>query len=174
MSFYSRDLYGEKMLGHKKAVMCLFIIVIALFIFTEISIAKDAYVVKIIDGDSLLVQREDGQKVQFRLYGIDAPEYGQRYSKNAKIYLQNNLLGKTVQYTKVTKDKYKREIVIVRQKGKTINEELVRKGYAWVYPRYCKKKVCKKWKNLEKRAQARKYGLWQDSTPLSPWSWRHK
>ena len=160
-------MYGKKTL--------IFLVLICAYVMsTEISLAKKAYVVKVIDGDSLLVQHENGEKVQFRFYGIDSPEYDQPYSKAAKMYLQNYLLGKTIHYTKVTRDKYGRYIVIVQYKGNIINEKLVTKGYAWVYPKYCKKKMCSKWKNLEKKAQKKKYGLWQEPTPVSPWTWRHK
>lgn len=162
------------MLGRKKEGIQVVLAFIALLLCGKVAMAQQAYVVKIIDGDSLVVKLDSGKKTQFRLYGIDAPEYGQRYSQSPKIYLQKNILHKNIEYTQITKDKYKRHIVVARYKGKTINEELVKKGYVWVYPRYCKKRVCKKWKNLEKRARARKNGLWRDASPTAPWKWRYK
>lgn len=157
-----------------KVAVTFFLSLVVLLFLVKFVVAQKAYVVKVIDGDSLLVELDKGRRVQFRLYGVDAPEHGQRFSKKSTAYLRRTLLKKKVEYTKVTKDKYGRYIVIIKGKGKTVNEALVQQGFAWVYPRYCKKKVCKKWKNVERKAQRKKYGLWQDTDPVSPWQWRHK
>lgn len=163
-----------KVLGRKIEVIACWGILLACLAFVESIEAKKAYVVKIIDGDSLQVTLGGGKTDEFRLYGIDAPEYGQPYGNSAKRLLSKTILGKTVDYETVTRDKYGRHIVIVKSNGKTINEQLVRNGYAWVYPRYCKRKVCKKWKNLQKKARSKKYGLWKGKDQISPWDWRYK
>ena len=107
-------------------------------------------VIKVLDGDSLIVKR--GSKVyKLRLYGIDTPEYGQDYYKNAARYTRKYLLGKTVSVEPKDIDKYDRTVALVRLRTLLINEELVRAGMAWVYPWFCREKpLCSEMKILEK------------------------
>jgi hypothetical protein len=46
-------------------------------------------------------------------------------------------------------------------------------GYAWVYDRYCHKRICGKWRRLERQAKQAGAGLWESSNPIPPWDWRH-
>ncbi|RAX28924.1 UNVERIFIED_CONTAM: hypothetical protein DQE83_29115, partial [Escherichia coli] len=61
----------------------------------EIQQQYSARVVKIIDGDSFQVSHH-GKHVNIRLYGIDAPEWRQPFSRSAKKYLQSILQGEVV------------------------------------------------------------------------------
>jgi len=56
--------------------------------------------------------------------------------------------------------------------GKSLNEELVKAGYAWVYPQYCKIPACQKWYQYEAEARAQKIGLWSHPNPIPPWDFR--
>jgi endonuclease YncB( thermonuclease family) len=44
--------------------------------------------------------------------------------------------------------------------GTVVNQEIIRAGYAWVYPAYCKKPLCLEWKRLESEAATGRLGLW--------------
>ena len=49
-----------------------------------------------------------------------------------------------------------------------VNEELVSAGFAWVYPRYCDRPICERWKVLEDEAREAKRGLWADPHAIPP------
>jgi endonuclease YncB( thermonuclease family) len=126
---------------------------------------------KVIDGDTLVVWA-DNHAIKVRLYGVDCPEYGQPYAREAKYFSQERVLGKRVVIEKVTEDSYGRTIAFVRYGDDLLNEDLVKSGYAWVSPKYCKKDLCDSWKEKERRARKDKLGLWQEAHPESPWQWK--
>ena len=126
---------------------------------------------KIIDGDSLLIMSE-GEKIEVRLYGIDCPEYDQKYSKQARQFVKKQVHKKDVTIYPEYHDSYGRLVAIVVYDGKILNQELLYSGYAWVYPLYCKKDICKSWKKIEKQAQKKQKGLWIEKDPISPWKWK--
>ncbi len=143
--------------------MKLFIIILFL-LFPYVGIAKTY----IVDGDSLYINN-----VEIRLYGIDAPERGQAFNKAAARFLKSFIKGKELTYTTITKDQYKRVLALVYANGVSLQSELIKNGFAWVYPRYCKKDICKEWEKLQEQAKNHNRGLWQDKNPLSPWDWKH-
>ncbi len=128
-------------------------------------------VVKVIDGDSLQIQT-NSKKIETRLYGIDSPEYNQRFSKAAKKFVRNQVQDKNVTVYPDYYDSYGRLVAIVTYGGKVLNQELIVSGYAWVYPRYCKKEICKRWKKDEKMARETNKGLWSEKKPVPPWRWK--
>lgn len=138
-----------------------------------IAFGWEGVAVRIIDGDSLQVQR-DGKMVEIRLYGIDAPEYRQPYSNLAKQFAKRFALGKVVTVRKKDVDRYARLVALVEVGGKMLNRELVRQGLAWFYPRYClEQPLCGELQRLEQKARTEKRGLWKDEDPISPWDWKH-
>jgi len=128
-------------------------------------------VTKVIDGDSVLV-RTTTSFLEIRLYGIDAPEYGQPYSGAAKQFVKNMADHKQVLVKPLYKDSYGRTVAIVQLGSRLLNEEIVRQGYAWVYPRYCRKTICEKWQQYEKNAQEDRKGLWAAPRPVAPWVYK--
>ena len=129
-------------------------------------------VVKIIDGDSVLVS-DGSKKIEVRLWGIDTPEYRQPYSKAAKKFTKKLLENKTVHMEVKDKDKYGRMVALLTMdNGISANEMLVKKGFAWVHIYYCKEAVCEKWKKYQKEARKRRLGLWREHEPVAPWVWK--
>lgn len=125
------------------------------------------------DGDS--IQLKSGRNFyEIRLYGVDAPEHTQPKALVRKMWLRHFLLGKSVTATVVARDRYHRLVAIVSTGEKIVNEELIRHGLAWVYPRYCRKKICRVWKRLEKEARREQRGIWRQRHPVPPWVWRHR
>lgn len=53
--------------------------------------------------------------------------------------------------------------------GRSLNQELVRQGYAWWYRKYSKDERLAK---LESEARAAKRGLRSAPNPTPPWDWR--
>ena len=130
--------------------------------------------VRVSDGDTLHVQQ--GKKiVKVRLYGVDCPESRQKYGKEATDFAMQMVLGKKVRVETMHTDQYGRTVGLVSIGRKMLNRELVRAGYAWVYPAYCKKQpLCTEFRKLEEKAKKKKAGLWRDKRPTPPWEWRKK
>jgi len=153
------------------------LLIFTIFIVCEPVIAKtlhDVPVTKVIDGDTIVVN--DGIKnIKVRLWGIDTPEYRQPYSKSAKKFTTKLLQYELVDLVIKDYDKYGRVVAMVIMKdGDSINELLVKKGYAWVHIYYCKEAICKTWKSYQREARERKAGLWREPEPLAPWIYKQK
>lgn len=132
-----------------------------------------AVVTSIIDGDSIKV-RDGRKKYEIRLYGIDAPEYGQPYGAKAKKLVKKTILRKKVHVIPVERDKYNRLVAIILYDGKSINKRLISSGLAWYYPKYCKMRVCRDWRKEWKKAQKRRRNIWKNSSAKAPWKWRQE
>ncbi len=130
-------------------------------------------VTKVVDGDSLELNRS-GRMVRVRLYGIDAPEFRQPGGRAATREAWLLLNGRSVRVEPMGRDQYGRVVALVyREDGLLANREMVYRGQAWVYSRYCRKpSLCREWKDLERYAKARRVGLWRKRHYLPPWQWR--
>ena len=128
-------------------------------------------VVGVHDGDTIRVVA-DGHEIKIRLYGIDAPESAQAYSRISTHGLKMLLAGRKINIDAVDTDRYGRTVAIVYADGATVNEAMVANGLAWVFPKYCRKSFCSAWHAAENRAKTDQRGLWQDPAPLPPWEWR--
>lgn len=126
---------------------------------------------KVIDGDSLVIV-SGKKRFEVRLYGIDSPEYNQPYSAEAKAMVRKKVKGKRVLVLPEYYDSYKRLVAIVQYEEQILNSELVREGLAWVYPRYCRKKICTSWEKMESSAKREKRGMWNSAQPIPPWKWK--
>jgi endonuclease YncB( thermonuclease family) len=133
-----------------------------------------AKVQKIIDGDTIQV-RYKTKSIRVRLWGIDTPEYHQAFSKVAKRFTAGLVRNTSVHLDLKDWDKYGRMVAIVTMTdGRSLNEELLKNGLAWVHVYYCKEAICNKWYGYEKRAREKRIGLWRDLSPVPPWVWKHK
>jgi len=128
-------------------------------------------VVEISDGDTITVLH-DGKSERIRLYGIDTPEKRQAFGKKAKQFTSSMVYGKTVEVETKDTDRYGRTVALVYVNGESLNEALVKDGYAWVYRRYCKEFFCKDWLSLESAARDGKVGLWSEPNHVPPWDFR--
>ncbi len=127
----------------------------------------DAKVIKIIDGDSILVNNKN-KKIEIRLKDIDAPEIKQAYGQKSKQNLSKYILNKKVSIKYSKKDHYGRVLGTVFYKGEDINLLQVKDGYAWFYEKYSNKK---EYKIAMKLAKKIKKGLWSAKKPLPPWEY---
>ncbi len=126
-------------------------------------------VVGVKDGDTIVLL-QNGQTVTVRLYGVDTPEKAQDYGQKAKQFTSDLVFGKNVQLIVHNKDRYGRTVgTIMLPDGRSLNEELVRNGFAWHYKAYSNDKNLA---NLEADARRFKRGLWQDENPVAPWNYR--
>ena len=135
-------------------------------------------VVSVHDGDTLKVRRADtGKIITVRVYGVDCPELGQPWGKEARDMTAQIALGKTVEVIPAqTRKSYKREVAgLVRLDALVILQDvLVSTGLAWVDDRYCKLEVCDFWRlhQTDAKAATPPRGLWADENSTPPWQWR--
>ncbi len=132
-------------------------------------------VIRILDGDSLIVRKQDGTDLEVRLFGIDAPEYRQPWSRRSREALEALAGDRWVRVDLVTVDVYGRSVAVIRRAsdGLEVGREMVRLGHAWVYRRYTDDETLFK---LEDEARAAGRGLWSLSQKEreAPWLWRRK
>jgi endonuclease YncB( thermonuclease family) len=116
------------------------IVLISLFLHSIVYASQATFTAKVVgvsDGDTITVLKEK-TRFKIRLHGIDAPESHQAFGNRAKQFSSDLVFGKTVQIRPLNTDRYGRTLAWVYVNGKTVNEEIVRAGYAWHYKRYSK------------------------------------
>lgn len=133
---------------------------------------------KVSDGDTYkaTVQSKKGvYYITVRCDGIDAPERGQKYSKESKAYLEQLILNKDVMIWDRGRDRYNRVLgqTIILSENDYIPLELtmLRTGMAWHFKKYNSEPALS---NAEKEARRNRVGLWQDPSPTAPWNYRKK
>lgn len=145
-----------------------FLIMLSVSAFSRSS----AYVVDVMDGDSIQVEVSTGRIVHIRLFGIDAPELNQYFGQLSKQYLSKLILNKDVMIELLDEDQYGRRLAFIYDDGgNNVNLDLVRSGYAWVYRQYFSDP---KWIVTEQQAKASELGLWQQNFPTPPWVFRRR
>ena len=88
-------------------------------------------VVGVIDGDSLRVMHE-GQAEQIRLLGIDYPEKRRPFGTRAKKYTSELAFGQDVTVYGDKRDRYGRRLAeVLLPDGRSLNQELIKAGFAW-------------------------------------------
>jgi micrococcal nuclease len=91
----------------------------------------EAVVVRIADGDTLeLVPIGDQGAIRIRLEGIDAPETGEAFSREAQAFLRALVINQRVRVDGRDVDRYGRLVARVAAAGKDASMELVRAGLA--------------------------------------------
>lgn len=146
---------------------------------TNIQIAPRIYgdktyrrVERVLDGDTLSVYLGlGGKKEKVRLLGIDAPERSpiekaECYSAQASERLKKLAYNKFVllekdKLQKDDKDKYGRLLrYVITFDNVSVNEELLKGGYAKAYPTLISK--VEEYKKIETAAKEKKVGMWSE------------
>jgi micrococcal nuclease len=126
-------------------------------------------VVGVTDGDTITVLR-DTHPSAVRLVGIDAPEKRQAYGQAAKQFAASLAFGQTVMVRVSGRDRDARLLgEVILPDGRSLNQELVRAGFAWWFRRYSRDLTLA---HLEEEAREARLGLWADPSPEPPWSFR--
>lgn len=144
--------------------------------------------VKVVDGDTIDIDIPDRQykTTRVRLWGVDTPETAHSrtgemyYGPEASAFAKSLVLGKHVRLVLVadkTRGKYGRLLAYVYLEGTDtlFNEELIAQGYG-----YADRRFPHPWKqrfsDLEKRAQKKQLGLWEEVTyeQFPPWRQRYE
>lgn len=130
----------------------------------------DAYLVDVLDGDTVRVSKKDSTVLTIRLLGIDTPESSQAYGFEATRELKRLLTGRTMKIEPTSKDRYGRTLGVITVGQTNINLEMVKNGFAW---HYVKKSKDVSLANAEARAKRLKKGLWDQTNRISPWDYRN-
>jgi endonuclease YncB( thermonuclease family) len=135
----------------------------------------EALVVKVRDGDSLVVRRNPvGRTSEVRMAGIDAPEYNQPYGRKAKAALEAMVLDRRVAMQVTDRDRYGRLVARVWVGDTYVNAAMAQGGHAWAFSRYLADRQI-----LEsaRRAGLARRGLWalppQKRVPPPVWRQQH-
>lgn len=132
-------------------------------------------IIRVVDGDTVVLQDERRDIYKIRLAGIDAPESRQSFGPEAKTFLRRLVLGKQVKTLAYKKDRYGRTIATIFLHEQDVNLAVIDVGLAWHYKRYAKEQPGTKaraYAQAEYLARAQHLGLWKDSDPTAPWDWR--
>ncbi len=129
---------------------------------------RKAQVVRVVDGDTIIVKL-NGKNERVRLILIDTPEINsqskrkpQAYALEAKNFLADLVEGKTVELERDVeeKDRYNRYLFYVYVDGKSVQEELIRHGYARVAKFPPNVKYFTQYRQLEEQAKQNKLRIW--------------
>lgn len=127
-------------------------------------------VVDVADGDTLTVHA-GARSVRIRLWGIDAPEHGQPWSRRARAALRERALGRIADVAERGVDRYGRTLARVSVAGADLAEVQLREGHAWVYRLYTDDE---RLLALEHEARSARRGLWASGDPEPPWRYRER
>ncbi len=126
-------------------------------------------VISVIDGNTIEILDNNGDHYKILLYGIDSPDSGQHFAKEAKALLAQLVLEKSVTLVMHGKDRYGVRIGEIQADGTADPKyELVRTGLAWTTEQDEKLEMVKQ------HARSQGLGLWVDENPLPPWMWRRQ
>ena len=131
-----------------------------------------AYVVRIIDGDTIHVRDITGEKHRIRLAMIDAPEREQPFGTEATKKLSELLRQGTARLKVKCIDKYNREVAFVYCEGKDVSAEMLKEGMALHY--HMNFDNCEIYDKFEAEAKRCRQGLWSQEKIEKPWDFRRK
>lgn len=151
-----------------RAAAIAFCAVVALAAGSAASADFTGRVVGVADGDTLTVL-DGSRQVRVRLWGIDAPERGQPWSRRSREALAARAMHRDALVATRGTDGYGRTLARVAVDGVDLGEAQLRDGLAWVYRRYSKDRAMIA---IEDEARAARRGLWSLSDPEPPWAWR--
>lgn len=150
-----------------------------------------AMVVGVSDGDTVIVQSDYGRST-IRLRAIDAPETTchditandlnycqeryQRFGKDAKAALASLVMRRSVVVvTGKQSESHGRAVGNILLNGRDVNLEMVRQGLAWHEPKLTPDETLKEkvlYSAAMLKARKQKIGLWSDSNPVRPATFR--
>ena len=132
-------------------------------------------VVRVTDGDTIVVLDASKSQHKIRLTGIDAPERGQAFGTKSKEHLSDLVAGESVVIDYNKYDRYGRTLGKVLLNGEDVNLDQVESGMAWHYKKYQGEQTPTdrvKYSEAELDAKRDMRGLWGTREPVPPWEYR--
>ncbi|HEY9007045.1 MAG TPA: thermonuclease family protein [Ohtaekwangia sp.] len=150
------------------------ITLLLLFVSLASTMAYDTVtgkVTAVIDGNTLEVTADNNEIHKVMLAGIDCPEITQEFGEQARQYLEKLTLNKKVTVNFTGKDRWGNYLGIVLIKGSVDPRvDLLKEGLAWTAER----NPDPEFEAHRARAQEKGKGLWKDSNPTPPWTYRRE
>jgi len=141
-------------------------------------------VLRVIDGDTILLQSPDNLRQSVRIAGIDAPEPAQPHGREAREYLARLVSSGDVR-AECPKLDHRTSVVCkvwarptdCANCDRSIDVGLaqISGGMAWWYRRYAMEQSAEdraRYEAEEKTARRNGRGLWAAKEPVAPWEWR--
>ncbi len=135
----------------------------------------DGRIIRVVDGDTVVLKDEHGDNHKIRLAGIDAPESLQPFGQQAADLLRGLVLGEHVRTLSYKNDRYGRTIATIFLHDQDINLAIIDAGLAWHYKKYASEQPLSEelaYAHSELMARQNKLALWSDEEPIAPWDWR--
>ena len=132
-------------------------------------------IVRVLDGDTVEILDPGNRLTRVRLAGIDAPEKRQDFGQKAKTSLSALAFQQKAVADCRKKDRYQREVCVVRVNGQDVGLAQIRRGMAWWYQQYAKDQLPSErsdYEHAELMAKLHRIGLWVAKDPTPPWEWR--
>jgi endonuclease YncB( thermonuclease family) len=132
-------------------------------------------VVRVTDGNTIVVLDSNQAQHKIRLQGIDAPELGQAYGTQSKEHLSDAVAGKNVVVEYDKRDRDGRIVGKVLLSSDDMNLRQVEAGLAWHHKKYQNEQTTPdrvKYSDAELEARRVRRGLWADKDPVPPWKHR--
>lgn len=132
-------------------------------------------VIRVVDGDTVVVSTAESLNLKVRLQGIDAPECGMPFGPQAQRFLEQLVLGRTVQMATTSRDRYGRTVATLAVGGQDVGLTLLRAGLAWHGHRHSRPRIssdANRYAEAQDGALAHLAGLWADPERMSPRLWR--
>ncbi len=136
---------------------------VLLFLIFGCFSTQNAEVERVIDGDT--IKLANGSKV--RLLGINTPEEGERFYKEAKLRLEQYITSGDVFLDIRGVDKYGRLLAYVYINNTLINKQLVKEGLAIPYFNYFYEDYVYDFLEAEDFARKNRLNLWNSKNPCS-------
>lgn len=164
----------------RRKLLCRSILVIAILfspIHPALADRLHGQVVRVSDGDTVVVEEASGTRHKIRLLGIDAPESAQAYGPAASEFLRRRALGALATVHWQGRDRYQRLLGQVFVHSEDLGLAQIRAGLAWHYRAYAQDQAADDrlaYAAAELSARSEGQGLWADSKLTAPWDWRRE
>ncbi|WP_299961120.1 thermonuclease family protein [uncultured Roseobacter sp.] len=151
-------------------------------LFAASSALSDGHYTDDLEGvEAKFIADGDTASINIRLYGIDAPESDQLCERNdescwkcgerAQEVLSGLIKGQEATFLFTGEVTWGRPVATIKVGAMDINKEMVRQGYAVVFPRFLTPAMKTDYLAAEDDAKSAERGIWQGDFVM-PWDWR--
>ncbi len=144
-------------------------------LLTALAQTTEVRVVRVVDGDTVVVADAQSLNLKVRLHAIDAPECAMPFGPQAQAFLEELILGRTLQMEAKGRDRYNRTVATFSKGGHDVGMAMISAGWAWRDERYAggwSAAGTDQYSAAQRAARDKTYGLWAEAKPIAPWRWR--